>query len=399
MPLRIAAAAARRQPLPDMLVQTMRQVKETLGPGPVDLACLFFSVHYEDEGETLIEALCDQLQPRSVIGCSTEGVIGPEHEYENEPALVVWAARFPAGTRVHDLVIDANRMAAAQEASDWRSLFPDLSPEDQPSFLLLADPFSTPIHSLLTAINQSFPDASVHGGMVSGAEAPGQASLISDQGVQREGLVGVALTGPLRVASLVSQGCRPIGKPWVITKSDRNIMYQIGGQKPLEVLMQTFEESPPDIQRMMQQGILLGRVIKEEQERFGRGDFLIRNLVDKDDQSGALAVNDLLRPGITIQFHVRDAATAHEDLENLAQKQQAEPPRGALLFSCNGRGLRLFERKDHDIGVLKQCWGDAPIAGMFCAGELGPIGGKNFIHGFTASVACFHEADGGESMV
>ncbi len=391
MSLQIAAASARRLPLEEMVEQTCQSIQSQLKQRPVDLAFVFFSIHFEDEGDKLAEAIQERLSPKHLLGCTTEGVIGPEHEFENEPALALWAAGLPEQAKVHEVVLDAAALAALHETTNWRSLCSDISLEEQPSFLLLADPFTTPVNALLGGINQSFPGSPVHGGMASGAEAPGQVGLISSQGAQREGLVGVALTGPVKVTSLVSQGCRPIGKPWVITKADRNIMYQLGGQRPLDVLMQTFEESPQDIQNMMQQGILLGRVIKEEQDRFGQGDFLIRNLVDKDDQSGALAVNDMLRSGITVQFHVRDARTAHEDLEQMALLLKDSPPKGALLFSCNGRGQRLFDKKDHDVGVLHQVWGDCPVAGMFCAGEFGPISGRNFIHGFTASVACFHE--------
>jgi small ligand-binding sensory domain FIST len=225
--------------------------------------------------------------------------------------------------------------------------------------------------------------------MASGAEAPGQAALILDDETFRDGAVGVALSGALDVSTVVSQGCRPIGKPFIITKAERNIIYELGGQKPFELLRKIFESSSEADRALMQQGVLLGRAISEHKDKFQRGDFLVRNLIGADEESGAIAVGDLVRVGVTVQFHVRDAASAGEDLRTLLANEAEPRPVGALLFSCNGRGTHMFPERDHDVRMTRQVLGGPPVAGFFCAGELGPIGGKNFIHGHTASLAIF----------
>jgi small ligand-binding sensory domain FIST len=199
----------------------------------------------------------------------------------------------------------------------------------------------------------------------------------------------VAISGEVEIRTVVSQGCRPIGKPFVITKGERNIIHQLGGHKPLEVLHHIFQEAPTSEQKLMQEGIFIGRVIDERRPTFERGDFLIRHLVGADENSGAIAIGDHVRMGTTVQFHVRDAATAHEDLRTLLDPHRQQPPAGALLFSCNGRGTRLFSQRDHDVTASREQLGSIPVAGFFCAGELGPVGGRNFIHGHTASLALF----------
>ncbi|HMP58954.1 MAG TPA: FIST N-terminal domain-containing protein [Gemmatales bacterium] len=263
--------------------------------------------------------------------------------------------------------------------------------------ILLADPFTTDIGGLLAGINDTAPGWSVFGGMVSGAEAPGQAALIANGSTYRDGIVGVALNDRVLVNPVVSQGCRPIGKPYIVTKADRRIIYQLGGQNPLRVLEQIFEAATPEERSLMRQGVLVGQAIKETQPEFRRGDFLIRHLHNAHPGSGAIGVSDAMRVGVTVQFHVRDAASADEDLRALVNGSQGpERPSGALLFSGNGRGTRLFPGlESHDVGVLRELVPDLPVAGFTCAGELGPLGGKNFIHGQTASIAFFRSRNDG----
>jgi small ligand-binding sensory domain FIST len=194
--------------------------------------------------------------------------------------------------------------------------------------------------------------------------------------------------------SVVSQGCRPIGRPFVVTKAQDNVILQLGGRPPLAVLQELWQALDERDRRLFQQGLHVGRVINEYQGDFQRGDFLIRNVIGLDRTTGALAITDRVRVGQTLQFHVRDAATADEDLHALLQldlSAAARRPAGALLFSCNGRGSRLFDVPDHDAAALRAEAGDIPVAGFFAQGELGPVGGQNFIHGFTASVALFEE--------
>jgi small ligand-binding sensory domain FIST len=209
---------------------------------------------------------------------------------------------------------------------------------------------------------------------------------VLDAGVHTSGAVGAFLGPTARLATVVSQGCRPIGEPLVVTRAERNMIYELAGRPALERLTELFEASDPDDKRLLAGGLHVGRVIDEHKLDFQRGDFLVRNVLGGDKASGAIAVGDVVEVGSTVQFHVRDADTADEDLRSLLAGECAE---GALLFTCNGRGTRLFGVADHDAEVVSEALDGAPVAGFFAAGELGPVGGRNFLHGFTASIALF----------
>jgi small ligand-binding sensory domain FIST len=189
----------------------------------------------------------------------------------------------------------------------------------------------------------------------------------------------------------VSQGCRPIGRPFVVTKAHDNVIEHLGGKPALAVLRDTVNELPEPERQKLANGLFVGRAINEYRENWGRGDFLVRNVMGVDQEAGALAVTDYVRVGQTVQFHMRDAATATEDLALLLEGRATpeRPPAGGLLFSCNGRGTRMFEQPCHDVGAARKAMPKTPVAGFFAAGELGPVGGRNFIHGHTASFALF----------
>jgi small ligand-binding sensory domain FIST len=210
------------------------------------------------------------------------------------------------------------------------------------------------------------------------------------------GAVGLSLTGNFSLRTVVSQGCRPIGDPQIITRCENQIIYELGGKPALEVIQALLESLPEADQRLARSALLMGRVIDEYKEGFERGDFLIRTLMGADPKSGAIAVGDIFRPGQTVQLHVRDASTAREDLHELMDSLAPEfnddrPAKGALLFSCNGRGAHLYGEKDHDSRVITETTGAIPLAGFFCNGEIGPIGNTNFLHGFTASIGIFQD--------
>jgi small ligand-binding sensory domain FIST len=228
--------------------------------------------------------------------------------------------------------------------------------------------------------------------MASGASQPGHNVLALDGETTSAGAVGVSLSGAVRIDFMVSQGCRPIGDPLVVTKAEGNVIQELGGRVPMAALKE-ITLALDDAQRaLMNRGLLVGLVIDEYKQRFGRGDFLIRNVTALDTRHGTIAVAERLRVGQTIQFHLRDAETASEDLDLLLNAQQLHgPPYAALLFTCNGRGTRLFESADHDATSIQQNAGEIPAAGFFAAGEIGPVSGRNFLHGFTASVALFDE--------
>jgi small ligand-binding sensory domain FIST len=208
------------------------------------------------------------------------------------------------------------------------------------------------------------------------------------------GAVGVRVDGAVRIRSVVSQGCRPIGQPFVVTKAERNLIHELGGRPALEQLQALFQSLGPDDQALARKGLHVGQVINEYQDHFRRGDFLVRNVQGIDSNNGAIAIGDWARVGHTVQFHVRDADTADEDLGELllAASDSAPAVSGALVFTCNGRGTRLFAEPDHDAVAVSRQWPGISTAGFFAQGEIGPIGGKNFVHGFTASIALFESS-------
>jgi small ligand-binding sensory domain FIST len=203
----------------------------------------------------------------------------------------------------------------------------------------------------------------------------------------------VLLRGPLGLRSVVSQGCRPIGRPFLVTRARQNVIEELGGRPVLEQLQELWQALTPEDQELFQQALHIGLVMNEYRGEFRRGDFLVRNVMGLDRDTGALVITDRVRVGQTVQFHVRDAATADEDLHALMRPDAGAQgrPAGALVFSCNGRGTRLFPEPHHDARAIRAEAGDIPLAGFFAQGELGPVAGQNFIHGFTASVALFEE--------
>jgi small ligand-binding sensory domain FIST len=225
--------------------------------------------------------------------------------------------------------------------------------------------------------------------MASGGAQPGENRLLLGAQTHAEGAVAVHVSGPVRLKTVVSQGCRPIGRPLVVTKAERNIIYELGGKPALVQLRAIFDTLPTSEQRLVQRALHVGRVVSEYQDRFDQGDFLVRNVLGIDAASGAIAIGDYLRPGQTVQFHIRDEHAADAELAQLlsaAKQASGSPPAGALLFTCNGRGTRMFSQPHHDAAAVERAFGPIPLAGFFAQGELGPIGQHNFIHGFTASI-------------
>jgi len=270
--------------------------------------------------------------------------------------------------------------------------WPSLAAEERASVLLLADPFTFPADSFLERLNQEQAGLPVIGGMVSGAGEPGRHRLLCGTKVLDGGAVGVALVGPVEVRSVVSQGCRPVGAPFAVTSGEGNVVHELGGRPAVDRLRQMLAALDPREHELLRGGGLqVGQVIDEHKASFDRGDFLVRGLIGADPETGSIAVADSVEVGQTLQFHVRDAASAHEDLELLLAPVAGWQARGVLLFSCNGRGRHFFGEPDHDAVRVAAATGEAPMAGFFAQGELGPVGGRNFLHTFTASMAVFCE--------
>jgi small ligand-binding sensory domain FIST len=390
-----AAALSTAAQTPQALDEVCARARARM-TGEPQLAVLFFSAHHLEAAELLGRTVRERLAPRCLLGCVGEAVIGTGREVEQGPALSLWLGRWEQPVTLEPFHLTLER------TPDGPSLLggPDtLSGADpgQAAVLLLGDPFTFPVDLFLQQVNEGSPGLRVLGGMASGIRGPGQCRLLLDGAVYDQGAVGVVLQGPLGLRSIVSQGCRPIGRHLVVTRAEDNIILELGGKPPLQRLQELWRGLSPREQQLFQQGLHIGRVLNEYRGDFQRGDFLVRNVLGLDRTSGALALTDRVRVGQTVQFHVRDADTADEDLRALLQldlSAHERRPAAALLFSCNGRGTRLFPQPHHDAQAVRAEAGDIPLAGFFAQGELGPVGGQNFIHGFTASLALFEEGPG-----
>jgi small ligand-binding sensory domain FIST len=349
---------------------------------PGDLALVFATMHHAEALGRISETLRSRGLGRVVLGCTCESVVAEGREIEGSAALAGWSASLP-GTEISPFTVEGDE-GWPQAAGDAPTT----------SVILLADPFRFATDAWLRRVADERPGVRVFGGMASGGSAPMQNRLVLDDEVRLDGAVGVALRGDLSVRSVVSQGCRPIGRTLIVTKAERNLIQELGRRPALEVLQEIFDGLSSEDQDLARSGLHIGRVINEYRESFGRGDFLVRNVMGAD-QSGGIAVSDLVRVGQTVQFHVRDAGTADEDLRQLVDRAKEDGPvAGALLFTCNGRGSRLFAAPNHDVGLIRERLGPIPTAGFFAMGEIGPVGDQNFVHGFTASAVLFGDGSG-----
>jgi small ligand-binding sensory domain FIST len=387
-----AAALSKRPHTGEAIEEACEQALAHLNGRP-DLAVLFFSAHHEDAAGTIVQTANKRLTPRCLLGCVGEAIIGNGEEMEGTPALSLWLGRWqrPVELTPFHLVLE--------ETPDGYSLlgWPDAlatAEVTHAAAIVLGDPSSFPVDGFLHQVNENHVGLHVMGGMASGVRGEGGARLLLNDQVLEKGAAGVLLQGDLGIRCIVSQGCRPIGLHMVVTRAEENIIGELSGKPPLAQLQELWRELDANDQQLFQRGLHIGRVINEYQGEFQRGDFLVRNVLGLDRETGALAITDLVRVGQTVQFHVRDAQTADEDLHALLQldlSAHEKRPAGALLFSCNGRGTRLFAKPNHDAAAIRAEAGPIPLAGFFAQGEFGPVGGQNFIHGFTASVALFEE--------
>ena len=368
-------AAARR---------AVSEARAALGDSSPSFAVLFASEHFFDSAEALVAAVAGETGQVPLIGCVAEAVAGGSREVESEPAVSLWLAAELGPVETFAMEFAGTPTGGAfggyrfEQAAGIR--------------LMICDPFTFPVSDLLAHLNEHVPGATVMGGMASGGLQLRQSRLFLDGRVLSHGAVGASLP-QAEVHALVAQGCRPVGNPYTTTRADGNVIFELGGRPPLERLRDLAAALPTGDRELLAQGVHLGMVIDEYQAEPGQGDFLIRGVAGVDPDSGAIAVGDEVVVGQTVQFHVRDAGSADEDLRRTLEREAealgTRRAAGALLFTCNGRGSRLFAEPDHDAGLLAEVLGKIPVAGFFCAGELGPVGGQNFLHAYTASIALF----------
>jgi small ligand-binding sensory domain FIST len=365
-----------------------RALTSLAGEAP-QLTMLFYSVHHLPVIDQIAEVAAKAAAPGTLLGCTAQAVVGDGREVEQGPAFSVWTANLGGAA-----VIEPFTLAVADTEDGPATLgLPAIDPGTK-AVILVGDPYTFP-HDVLGQLSGDAPAVPVIGGMASGGRGPGSHALVLDGEVRSFGAVGVTLGGDVRIETLVSQGCRPIGTTFIVTAAEGNVIHSLAGRPPLERLRDLFTELSPEDQERANRGLHIGVVIDEYATEFGPGDFLIRNVIGADQNTGAVAVGDEVHVGQTVQFHIRDASAADEDLRSalgvleLSRTGDPNPLAGALMFTCNGRGSHLFGTPDHDIETVRRSIGQLPVAGMFCAGEIGQVGGRNFLHGFTASLALF----------
>jgi small ligand-binding sensory domain FIST len=356
-----------------------------LGGGQADLVFVFLSPSHLDAVEAAVDAVRSEFAQSHLLGCVAEGVIAGTREVEEGPGVAVWAGSLPGAE------IDCfHAVTYAVDGGLAVTGFPELG---EPALVaLLVDPFTFPAGPFLARLNTEYPGLPFVGGIASGGGQPGAQALVVDEGVRREGIVGAVVRG-VPVTTIVSQGCAPIGREAVITKAEGNVVYELAGERALDRLRNVLVSLSGGERELAARGILAGLVIDENRAEYGAGDYLMRGLLGADEASGALALGEPVRVGQTLRFHVRDASSADVDLTNALERGLAgRRPVGALLFTCNGRGTNMFPTPDHDARVVGGAVGSDALAGFFCGGEIGPVGGQAFLHGFTATIAVFLES-------
>ncbi|MEZ5216796.1 MAG: FIST N-terminal domain-containing protein [Ilumatobacteraceae bacterium] len=347
---------------------------------PATLVVVFATEHHRSAMGRIGAAIRELLHPGAVIGAAAAGVLANGYGVKGGPGLAVWATT----TRLPALPFRL-RAESSGDTVHFSGFDPALL-DGRTTMLLLADPFTFPLDDFLGGLHGMRPDLTVTGGLVSAARAPGDNRLMIGDRVVNDGAVGVLLDPPDAPVTVVSQGCRPIGAPFTVTAASGTMLRELAGKPALQRVQEVLRSLDDTDRELAAAGLQLGIVTDQRRLDFSRGDFLIRGVLGADRETGALAVGDQVELGDVVQLQVRDPATAGDDLRLLLMGHEAS---GALVFTCNGRGASMFGDAHHDADIVHEHLGRSASAGMFCAGEIGPVGGRNAVHAFTASVALF----------
>jgi small ligand-binding sensory domain FIST len=386
MPVRIGTGLSTSPDARAGGVEAAIAARRGLDGASCDLAVVFAAGTHVIAPEATLEGIHEALAPAQLIGCAAAGVIGARREVEDGTAVAVWAAHLAGGSAsaFHSVVEELGDGTGALAG------MPELAGAD--GAVILADPGSFPTDAVLRFLAEAAPTVPLLGGLASARTVDGGAVLLHGDEVHGEGAVGVRFDG-VEMLPCVSQGATPIGPELTITGSQGHLITELAGKPALEKLRETIEDLPPEDLRLVRGGLLMGIVVDVNKPEYVQGDFLVRGLVGADPATGHVAVAADVRPGQVVRLHARDAASADRDLRDaLGVRMRAlggRKPAGALVFSCNSRGRDMFGTADHDAEVVDDGLGGAPAAGFFAAGEIGPVGGQAFVHGFTATVAVF----------
>lgn len=372
--MRWSSAASTAPRLDAAVREATDAVRAGLDGATPDLAVAFVSPHHAGAWEGLPGLVAETLDASVLVGCSAGGVIGGGHEHEETPAVSLTAATLPGVTVTPFHLDDASSALGVADPAAH--------------LIVLPDPFTFAIDAFLPRIAEEHPGGVVVGGLASGGREAGGNGLFLDGAAHRTGAVGVALTGDVAVDTIVAQGCRPIGEPMFVTRAERNVLHELDGTRADIVLQDLFRRSSAEDRELFRHSLFLGIVMTEGRHEYRQGDFLVRNVLGLDGRAGSLIVGALVHEGMVVQFHLRDARTSADDLVALLARYHGTPA-GALLFSCLGRGKGLYGHPDHDTAAFQARCGDVPLGGFFCNGEIGPVQGRTFLHGYTSAFALF----------
>lgn len=392
--MRWASAIDTDASLGSAIERAAEKVFTDLGRQEPDLLIVFVSQEHGSRFDAVSELLYREFENTFLFGCCGSAVIGGGREVEDQPAISLTGAVLP-GVKFRGLHLDAAHVPPVYaEPRVWEDTL-HLTASQQPSFLILADPFSFETEVFVRGLDRVYPSSVKIGGLASGARQVGGSALYLGKQVFHSGAITLALTGNIEVDAVVAQGCRPIGDPMFVTNAHENLIREIDGHAPRDVLADLFERLAPADRDLFSQSLFLGLALRKDASEYAPGDFLIRNILGMDPQSGALWVNAHVPNKSVVQFHLRDATTSAMDLERALTSYRAsrhvEPAGGALLFSCAGRGIGLYGQTDHDSNAFRRLIADVPLGGFFCNGEIGPVQNATYLHGYTSSFAVFRE--------
>jgi small ligand-binding sensory domain FIST len=361
-------------------------------PGsPVSLGLVFLTPQLFSQAAQVLEILRVHARIPLLVGCSSTSLIIGGQEVEDEPGIVAGLYHLP-GADLKGFYFSQAQIEEANGPAYWHQAT-GIAVDQTNGWLVFADPFHLDSERWLTGWNEAYAPLPILGGLASGDAQEQQTQVYLNGQVWDEGGVAVSVGGAVRMASVISQGCTPIGETWTITKAEGNLIHEIGNRPAYQVLVETFNGLPREQQKRAQGNLFVGLVINEYQDEFHRGDFLVRNLLGGDPVSGILAVGARPRAGQSLRFQCRDATAATEDMVALLRRAREQTGEarvyGGCLCCCNGRGRRFFKQPNHDAALAQDHLGPLPLTGFFCNGEIGPVGDRNFLHGYTASLALF----------
>ena len=365
-------------------------VLEALGGTDPDLAIVFVSPHHREAWVELPRLLGDRLGAAALVGCSGGGVIGGGREIEGSAAVSLTAAHLPGVELTPFHLAPESVPPPGTPTRDWNAGL-GLPDGPIPHFIVLPDPLTIRAGDFVGALDAAYPRSVVIGGLASGGDQRGQHALFVGGDVHGSGIAGLGLSGNLEIDTVVAQGCRPVATPLFVTRAEGNVINELDGRRPSDVLQDLYTALSERDRQLMRHSLSIGVAMADGREVYRQGDFLVRNIIGLDGRNGAMAIGANVHPGQVVQFQLRDAKASAADLEAMLARYATTgaKPAGALLFSCLGRGQSLYGQPDHDSTVFRGHLGPVPLGGFFCNGEIGPVGGHTYVHGYTSAFGLF----------